>query len=132
MARRDGALVAPALLACILCVYVLAGCAPDATHVSRAAPTQGDPGAGKQAIVEYGCGACHRIPGIAGATATVGPSLAHFRARHYVAGVLVNNEANARLWVGDPQKVQPNSLMPDLHVTAEDARDIVAYLYRRT
>jgi cytochrome c1 len=33
------------------------------------------------------------------------------------------------LWVRDPQRVSPGTAMPNLGVSEEDGRDLVAYLY---
>ena len=41
-----------------------------------------------------------------------------------------NHEGHLVTWIQDPRDVDPRTAMPDLHVGAEDARDIAAYLYR--
>jgi cytochrome c1 len=78
----------------------------------------------------FGCGACHRIPGIGEAKGNVGPSLAGFGDRVYIAGVLRNNPENLVTWLRDPQQVVPGNAMPDLGLTDQQARDIAAYLYK--
>jgi cytochrome c2 len=70
----------------------------------------GDVGRGAHAIGSYGCGSCHVIPGIAGATGTAGPEQ------------LVG-------WIMNPQATEPRTVMPNLGVRAADSRDIAAYLY---
>ncbi len=87
--------------------------------------------AGRGYIESYGCGACHTIPGITGAHATVGPPLDHFYERVYIAGQLPNTEANLIKWIQNPQKIVPGNAMPDMGVTAAQARDIAAYLYHQ-
>ncbi|MDQ1375497.1 MAG: cytochrome c, partial [Actinomycetota bacterium] len=89
---------------------------------------EGSPDLGKAAITRYGCGSCHTIPGVKNADALVGPPLVHFRKRSFIAGQLANTEANLRTWITDPQGVEPGTAMPDLDVSAEDARNIAAYL----
>ena len=37
-----------------------------------------DTGRGHRAMLRYGCGACHRIPGVPGARGLAGPPLEHF------------------------------------------------------
>jgi cytochrome c len=32
-------------------------------------------------------------------------------------------------WIQHPQKIEPGTAMPEMQVTEQDARDIVAYLY---
>ena len=89
----------------------------------------GDPEQGRRAIRHYGCGACHRIPGIAGADGNVGPPLVNMGARVYLAGVLANTPANMAHWIRAPQEISPMTAMPDMRVTQEDAEAMTAYLY---
>ena len=89
----------------------------------------GDPGRGQQAIVRYGCGACHVIPGVAGANGKVGPYLTNLSDRQIIAGRLSNSPDNLEHWIEDPQGVSPGTAMPYMGVTDADARDIAAYLY---
>ena len=79
---------------------------------------------------QYGCGACHRIPGVRNATGVVGPPLDRLGRRVYVAGVLVNSPTQLAQWIREPQKLKPGTGMPNAQVNEADARDIVAYLYR--
>ena len=80
-------------------------------------------------MLKYGCASCHVIPGVAGARGVVGPSLEGIASRVYLGGKLPNTPENMTLWVREPQKVSPGTAMPDLGVTEEDGRDMVAYLY---
>ncbi len=91
--------------------------------------TGGDPDRGKSAIGKYGCGGCHTIPGIEGANATVGPPLNNIATRQVLGGHLSNTPENMKLWIQKPQQVDPKNVMPDMGVTDQDAKDIVAYLY---
>lgn len=91
--------------------------------------TGGDPRQGIEAIGRYGCGACHTIPGVRGATATVGPPLAGIALRGYLAGQLANSPDNMRTWIQRPQHVERGTAMPDMGVTDDDARNITAFLY---
>jgi cytochrome c len=93
-----------------------------------AAPdTLSDPG--RKAIVKYGCGGCHVIPGIRHATGRVGPQLRGFRDQIYIAGVLPNVPENLVLWIMNPKQFNAHTAMPNLDVTEEEARWIAAYLY---
>lgn len=89
----------------------------------------GDAARGARAIERYGCGACHDIPGIAGANATVGPPLGGFVRSSYVAGVVPNRPEQLVRWIVNPPAIDPRTAMPDLDVSEPDARDIAAYLY---
>jgi cytochrome c2 len=91
--------------------------------------TGGEPERGPALIGRYGCGACHDIPGVRGATAIVGPPLGGIAIRSYLAGQLSNTPANMRRWIQQPQNVERGTAMPDMGVTDEHARDITAYLY---
>lgn len=89
----------------------------------------GDAQRGAQLLQDYGCGACHTIPGIPGADATVGPPLDNWAHRHYIAGTLTNTADNLVIWLKFPQTIEPGTAMPNLNVTDQDARDMGAYLY---
>lgn len=89
----------------------------------------GDAKAGRVAIEQYLCITCHSIPGVIGADKTVGTPLAGIATRSYIAGTLPNTPANMLRWLRDPQRVKPQSAMPNLHIREIDLRDIAAYLY---
>jgi cytochrome c len=88
----------------------------------------GDRDNGRLLLRQFGCGACHRIPGVAAAEGNVGPPLAGIARRVYIAGVLPNSPRNMARFIMDPQQVDPRTAMPDLQVTEPHARDMVAYL----
>jgi cytochrome c1 len=113
-----------------LAVLLLAGCKQHAeAETSAALITGGEPSLGKAAISRYGCGSCHTIPGVPGATANVGPSLQAVGMRTFLAGRLPNSPENLIQWVRHPQDLEQGTAMPNLNVTEEDARHIAAYLY---
>ena len=89
----------------------------------------GNAARGKELIRKYGCGSCHTIPRVPGAEAIVGPNLQGEATRAYVAGVIPNTPENLIRWIMDPPSVDEKTAMPNLHVTAADARDIAAYIY---
>ena len=89
----------------------------------------GDADRGRAAIERYGCAACHMIPDVPGPQGGVGPDLANFAERRYIAGDEPNAPAELERWIQDPQAVEPGTIMPDLGVSAPEARDIAAYLY---
>lgn len=88
----------------------------------------GDVTLGREAMVEHGCGACHRIPGVRGADGLVGPPLDAFGERSYIAGQLPNDQENLVRWIMDPDRVEPGTAMPDLGVSEDEAINISAYL----
>jgi cytochrome c len=91
--------------------------------------TGGDPDRGRVIIHKYGCQSCHTIPGVDGANGLVGPSLEGIASRSYIGGVLPNAPDNMIRWIMDPKKVDSLTAMPNVGVTASDARHIAAYLY---
>lgn len=106
-----------------------AACASAVGPAPRRLVPGGDAALGRQAVARYGCGSCHTIPGVRGADALVGPPLVHWSRRGTIAGRLSNTPDNLERWIRQPQSVEPGTDMPDLGVTAEDARNIVAYLF---
>jgi cytochrome c len=119
--RRAGLCAAGAALLAVACGRGVGG--------EAAALTGGDPGRGREVIRHYGCGSCHRVPGVYGASAVVAPSLERLAARVSIAGRLPNTAANLIRWVQHPQQIAPGALMPEMNVTEQDARDLAAYLY---
>ncbi|WP_448190847.1 c-type cytochrome [Azospirillum sp. sgz301742] len=91
--------------------------------------TGGDPSSGRTAIKQRGCGGCHEIPGVQGASGTVGPSLKGIARRGYIAGVLPNSGDNLVQWILDPPGVDPKTVMPKTTSDEQEARHIAAYLY---
>jgi cytochrome c len=98
---------------------------PPALYVPGARPERG-----QELLQKYGCGACHTVPGVRGAAGKVGPRLDRVKEQVYIAGVLPNTPQNLAFWITNPKKADPQTAMPDLDVTEQDARDIAAYLYR--
>lgn len=118
-------LLGVALLGCV--ALVAAGCGANTSSPSIAGA---DPGVAPRLIAAYGCGGCHSISGVSDATGRIGPRLSGLGSRLVIAGGLPNTPANLIAWIRDPQQYDPGTLMPDLHVSPDAARDIAAYLYR--
>ncbi|MGZ7032576.1 MAG: c-type cytochrome [Thermoanaerobaculia bacterium] len=104
-------------------------CTRETNEQRTSAAGGGDANRGREAIARYGCPACHNIPDIEGPRGMVGPPLDHLAARAFIAGTLPNTPENLMAWLQNPQSVAPNAAMPNLGVTAQDAKDITAYLY---
>lgn len=115
-------------LAALVCL-VLAGCADDkALDGAYRSVAQGEAERGRLLLARYQCGSCHAIPGAVGPSLHGGPTLDGFGRRSFIAGRIPNAPANLQRWLQAPQDLVPETTMPDLGVTAEDARDITAYL----
>lgn len=117
------------LCAAVAAALVLGGCNRDNPENDAIALTGGHPERGRRLIRYYGCGACHTIPGVEGANATVGPPLTGIARRAYVAGVLPNTPDNLERWILDPRRIDPKTAMPATGVKPGDINDIAAYLY---
>jgi cytochrome c2 len=112
----------------VVAILLMAACKGRAPGAYDPA-TGGIPSHGAAAIAQYGCGACHDIPGIHGAHGNVGPPLSDFGKRSFIAGRLANQPANLIAWNSDPPAMDPETAMPKLGLAAQEARDVAAYLY---
>ena len=131
--RLERARTRAATAALLLLLPLLPGCErPRALSAKEARQVVGgDPERGALAFRRYGCGSCHTVDGAPGATGLIGPPLGGIGARAYVAGVLTNTPENLAHWIQAPREVDSLTAMPDVGVTAADARDIAAWLYTR-
>lgn len=116
------------LLSAIGLLMVASACNGPAQRVTEVT-TGGDVHKGAAAVERYGCGSCHIIPGISGATGLAGPPLSGIANRIYIAGVLQNTPDNMIRWIKDPKAVDEKTVMPNVGVTQQDAVDIAGYLY---
>jgi cytochrome c2 len=112
----------------LIVTFVLLGAACSGKQETKPAAT-GDPAKGKQLISQYGCTACHVVPGVEGPRGEVGPSLDHVATRPVIAGALPNNLPNLLQYLQNPQVVNTQNIMPNLGIKPDEARDIAAYLY---
>jgi cytochrome c1 len=80
-------------------------------------------------LIRYGCGGCHTIPGVPGARGLVGPPLAGIGKRVFVGGVVNNTPDNMVRWIVNPRELSPRTAMPVTGISADEARDVVTYLY---
>ena len=123
--RRDARADCQRLVAIALVLLAAGAC--------RAAQGSVIPGAsverGRASLAGFGCGSCHEIEGVRAAHGRVGPPLTGVASRSIIAGELANTPENMVRWIRDPVAVEPTTAMPNLQVTEETARDMVAYLY---
>ncbi|MFA7429771.1 MAG: c-type cytochrome [Rhodospirillaceae bacterium] len=110
-----------------LAVLALAACDTGPADHQRVAG--GDADAGRATVIAEGCGACHTMPGIRGARGTVGPPLEGFAQRGYIAGQFPNEPAELMRWLADPPAVLPGTAMPATGLSAQQQRDVAAFLY---
>jgi cytochrome c2 len=106
---------------------LLFACAPERDFVPNVA--NGDADRGREALARYECGVCHVIPGVADAVGKVGPALDHYSRRSYVAGKFPNEPSTLVRWIVDAPAMAPQTAMPAIAMSEQEARDIAAYLY---
>ena len=127
---RAGRVIVPLLLLGVLAAYSgvwRSGVA--ATEREAARLTGGQPQAGREAMIALGCVACHQVPGFYGTKPQVGPPLAGFALRSFVAGATENTPDKLMQFIRDPRSIAPRSAMPKLPMSESQARDLAAFLY---
>jgi cytochrome c2 len=83
---------------------------------------------GREVLERYECGVCHVIPGIQNAVGRVGPSLDDYAQRPYVAGKFPNDMETLARWIRDAPAMAPQTAMPAIAMSQQEARDAAAYL----
>jgi cytochrome c1 len=89
---------------------------------------QGDAAQGLQLLTQYQCGSCHAIPGVPAARGINGPTLQAFGSRSYIAGRVPNFPDALAQWLVAPASLVPDTAMPTMGVSPEEARHMAAYL----
>ena len=107
----------------------VAGCTGGQSTAPYNVAVAGSPQHGRALLSQYGCGACHIIPGVHAARGLVGPPLYFWSRRTMIAGELPNTPENLERWIENPPAIEPGTAMPNLGVTPAEARDMTAYLY---
>jgi cytochrome c2 len=59
------------------------------------------------------------------------PPLNRFYERSYISGEIPNTWNNLIEYLQNPQRIEPNTVMPNLGVSNAEARAIAAYLYHQ-
>src|SRR5919106_3839417 len=108
------------LAATVVALLVLLG--SGCRRLFPAMEPDGDAKQGAILLSTHGCGGCHTIPGASGANGTIGPPLAGYARRVYVAGKLPNQLDNLMRWIRYPQSIEPGTAMPNLPVNEAEAR----------
>ena len=118
-----------AILAIALALAISGACTQAGTGASAALVPGGDAGRGAAVILARECGTCHRIPGIRGADGLAAPPLDWMARRTYIAGRVPNDPETMVRWVRAPETIDPATAMPNLGLSAQQARDVAAYLF---
>jgi cytochrome c1 len=97
--------------------------------LTPAAGVPGDPNVGRRLINEKGCSGCHTVSGVPGATGVAGPNLTNIALRPTLAGDSIPNSPDMlQRWLLDPHALKPNTTMPNLGLTDQEAQDLTAFL----
>jgi cytochrome c len=116
-----------AALAAAAAASLLSGCGESERLASPPAPGASAE-RGRLLIAQFQCGSCHTIPGVPASRGQLATALASFGQRSYIAGRLPNRPDILAQWIESPQALVPGTVMPDMGVSAADARDMAAYL----
>ena len=116
--------------ALLLSLAGLAACGPDAGDPAPPLKpvARGDAELGLRLLTQYQCGSCHVIPGVPAARGINGPTLQAFGSRSYIAGRVPNFPDALVAWIVTPAALVPDTAMPSMGVSPEDARHMAAYL----
>jgi cytochrome c oxidase subunit II len=99
----------------------------DTTAAARGADAQALT-QGLATFTKRGCQACHSVSAVNAPKGQIGPNLARVGARKYIAaGTLLNTDEHLARWIRDPQSFKEGVAMPNLGVTEDEARQLVAY-----
>ncbi|MEJ2690430.1 MAG: cytochrome c [Deltaproteobacteria bacterium] len=83
---------------------------------------------GAEVFREKNCVHCHSIAGLM-TRGRVAPNLTHVGSRTTLAaGTLPNTPENLAKWLKNPQAVKRGVLMPEIGLTTDQIKDLVAYL----
>lgn len=91
--------------------------------------TGGNPEVGRKKLAHYSCVSCHVIPGVPRGEGKSAQSLAHWSGRRTFLNTYPNTPENLEKWLQTPSHRKPGTTMPDLNVSAQDSRDMSAYLF---
>jgi cytochrome c oxidase subunit 2 len=100
-----------------------------ATAAPAAPPVDPAYAAGEKLFQAKGCVGCHSLNAVNAPKGMIGPNLANVGARSYIgAGSFKNTDETLARWIQNPQAMKKGVLMPNLGVTPEEAKSLVAFL----
>jgi cytochrome c1 len=91
----------------------------------------GNPAKAEEAMVRYGCGACHQISGVRMPGGLAAQPLNRISERLYIGGAVENTPSNLVGWIVNPKSYSARTAMPVTGISEPEARDVAAYLYSR-
>jgi len=94
----------------------------------RLPPPDMEIAAGEAVFLSKPCAACHTVRGTS-AAGTTGPDLTHVGSRETIGAVLLpNTRGSLAAWIADPQTLKPGNNMPIVPLSAEELKQVSAYL----
>ncbi len=101
---------------------------PGNSAASEASETQINAVQGRRVFEQQACINCHAVRGTP-ADGRFGPDLTHLMSRETIAaGAAANTPENLVAWITNPATFKPGALMPPMHLTELQNRQITAYL----
>jgi len=103
----------------------------DETSLSLALPGAGELDRGKRLVIKSGCLGCHKYRGRGG---TLGTDLTHVgdKIKHDFDFTHIKGEHTVEQWLYEhfmePREVSPNTVMPDMGLSSDDARALALYM----
>jgi cytochrome c oxidase subunit 2 len=84
-------------------------------------------GAGEKVFINN-CAGCHAVRGTA-AKGAYGPDLTHLQSRRQIAaGLMDNTPENLASWISHAQELKPGARMPDIPLSPQELKHLLAYL----
>lgn len=110
---------------------------PDEATPPGAAKVEGNLANGRKVLDSKGCASCHGMTGVAALSPSAMPvtidAKTMLRAKQLAPDLRYARERftpeKMLAWLADPKAIKPDTTMPKIPLTAEEAKDVVAYLY---
>jgi cytochrome c oxidase subunit 2 len=99
-------------------------------HQALGEPPLADPlaRAGREVFLNTACSACHAVRGTP-AVGDLGPDLTHVASRRTLAAVTIpNTKGHLGGWLGNPQRIKPDNLMPAVPMESEHFLALLHYM----
>lgn len=118
------------LVAISALVLIVTGCGLiTSSQDARVEETGGNIARGEDLVRTHGCVACHSVPGMASVDNGYGPGLDGFADRRLIGGSAENEPDTLIQFLMSPRSVNPDTAMPTIGLSEEEARDIATWLY---
>lgn len=111
---------------------------PDENSPPPTAKPEGNLARGRKVLDEKGCASCHAMSGVAALSPSAMPvsvdSKTMLRAKQLAPDLRYARDRftpeKLLAWLADPKAIKPDTTMPKIPLTPEEAKDVVAYLFQ--